>query len=123
MKIATGIIAMMLGLVALLQSCTVGTASHLIGDQASSDAGAAGVIAGFLIFVGGAFAFGLPSVSVFVFVAAGLLALTGAADFPDLQIWAMISVIFAGMAVVGWRSDRKKKKIAANAAGRAEKGA
>jgi hypothetical protein len=113
MKIATGIIAMLLGLIVLLQSCTVGTASHLVGNQASSDAGAAGIGAGFLIFVGGAFAFALPLVSVFVFAAAGLLALTGAADFPDLQIWAIISGILAGMAVIGWSSDRKKKRVPA----------
>lgn len=113
MKIATGIIAMLLGLIVLLQSCTVGTASHLIGNQASSDAGAAGVGAGFLIFVGGAFAFALPAVSVFIFAAAGLLALTGAADFPDLQVWAVFSGILAAMALVGWHSDRKKKRTPA----------
>lgn len=121
MKIATGIIAMLLGLIVLLQSCTVGTASHLVGNQASSDAGVAGIGAGFLIFVGGAFAFALPAVSVFVFAAAGLLALTGAADFPDLQVWAIFSAILAGMSLVGWRSGRKVKPTRA-AVGVAEQG-
>jgi hypothetical protein len=113
MKIATGIIAMLLGLIVLLQSCTFGTASHLVGNQASSDAGAVGIGAGFLIFVGGAFAFALPAVSVFVFAAAGLLALTEAGDFPDLQVWAVFSGILAGMALFGWRSDRKQNRTPA----------
>lgn len=109
MKIATGIIAMLLGMIVLLQSCTVGTASHMIGDKASSDAGGLGLIAGFLIFVGGAFAFGLPIVSVIVFALAGLLALMGAAEFPDLRVWATVCGILAVMAFYAWRSGRKTK--------------
>lgn len=115
MKIATGIIAMLLGMLVLLQSCTVGTASHMIGDKASSDAGGIGLIAGFLIFVGGAFAFGLPFVSVIVFMLAGLLALMGAAEFPDLRVWAIACFILATMAFFAWRAGRKSKVAAAQA--------
>lgn len=115
MKIATGIIAMLLGMLVLLQSCTVGTASHMIGDKASSDAGGIGLIAGFLIFVGGAFAFGLPFVSVIVFTLAGLLALMGAAEFPDLRVWAIACFVFATMAFFAWRAGRKSKAVAAQA--------
>ncbi|MFN3721277.1 MAG: hypothetical protein ACK4UW_20470 [Rhizobium rhizophilum] len=109
MRIATGIIAMLLGMLVLLQSCTVGTASHMIGDKASSDAGGIGLIAGFLIFVGGAFAFALPFVSVIVFALAGLLALMGASEFPDLRVWAIACFILAVMAFFAWRTGRKTK--------------
>lgn len=109
MKIATGIIAMLLGMLVLLQSCTIGTASHMIGDKASADAGGIGLIAGFLIFVGGAFAFGLPFISMIVFALAGLLALVGAAEFPDLRVWAVACAILALMAFFAWRTGRKTK--------------
>jgi hypothetical protein len=77
MKIATGIIAIMLGLLVLLQSCTIGAGSSLLGDQATADAGATGIIAGFFLFVGGAFAFGLPLVGGIILVVAALIAFAG----------------------------------------------
>ena len=52
MKIAIGIIGLMLGILVLLQSCTVGTASHMIGNEAGGDAGALGLLAGLLLFAG-----------------------------------------------------------------------
>ena len=108
MKIAIGIIGLMLGLLVLLQSCTVGTASHLVGDAASRDAGALGLLAGLLLFVGGAFAFGLPIVSTVTFTLAGLLAFAGSAEFPDLKVWGFASFGMAAMAFFAWRSGKKK---------------
>lgn len=108
MKIALGIIAIMLGILVLLQSCTVGTASHLTGDAATTDAGMLGILAGLLLFVGGAFAFGLPIVSTVIFVLAGLIALAGSTEFPDLKIWGFVSLGMAVMAFFAWRSGKKK---------------
>jgi hypothetical protein len=115
MKIATGIIAIMLGLLVLMQSCTIGAGSSLLGDQATADAGAVGIIAGFLLFVGGAFSFGLPMIGGIVFLAAALVAFTGIEQFPDLQVWAVMSFILAVMAFFAARSDRKKKNTSAKA--------
>jgi hypothetical protein len=112
MKVATGIIAIMLGLVALLQSCTVGAGSSLVGDQATTDAGAVGIIAGFLLFVGGAFSFGLPLVGGIVFLSAALVASTAVADFPDLQVWAVLSLVLAAMALFAWRQNRRRRTSA-----------
>lgn len=108
MKIAVGIIAIMLSLLVMLQSCTVGTASHVVGDQMTSQAGAVGLFAGLLLFFGGAFAFGLPIVSACLFTLAGLLALVGASDFPDLKIWAFVAFALAGLSFLAWRSAKKK---------------
>lgn len=113
MKIAIGIIGLMLGLLVLLQSCTVGTASHMIGNEAGGDAGALGILAGMLLFVGGAFAFGLPIVSTVTFTLAGLIAFAGSAEFPDLQIWGFVSLGMAALAFFAWRSGRKKVAAAA----------
>lgn len=112
MKIAIGIIGIMLGILVLLQSCTVGTASHLVGDAATGDAGSLGILAGLLLFVGGAFAFGLPIVSTVTFTLAGLIAFAGSAQFPDLKVWGFIALAMAVMAFFTWRSA-KKKKVAA----------
>ncbi len=113
MKIAIGIIGLMLGFLVLLQSCTVGTASHMLGNEAGSDAGALGILAGLLLFIGGAFAFGLPIVSIVTFTLAGLLAFAGSAEFPDLQVWGFASLGMAAMTFFAWRSG--KKKVAAGA--------
>jgi hypothetical protein len=113
MKIAIGIIGLMLGLLVLLQSCTVGTASHMLGNEAGGDAGALGILAGLLLFVGGAFAFGLPIVSTVTFTLAGLIAFAGSAEFPDLQIWGLVSLGMAAMAFFAWRSGRQKVVTAA----------
>ncbi|MCO5153926.1 MULTISPECIES: hypothetical protein [unclassified Shinella] len=108
MKIAVGIIAIMLSLLVMLQSCTIGTASHVLGDQTTSEAGAMGLFAGLLLFFGGAFAFGLPVVSACLFTLAGLMALLGAAEFPDLTIWAIIAFVLAGLSFFAWRSGKKR---------------
>lgn len=115
MKIATGIIAIMLGLLVLLQSCTIGAGSSLLGDQATADAGAVGIIAGFFLFVGGAFSFGLPMIGGIMFLVAALVAFTGVEQFPDLQVWAVLALVLAGMSLFAWRSDRKKRQASSAA--------
>ncbi len=113
MKIATGIIAIMLGLLVLLQSCTIGAGSSLTGNQAMAEAGGVGAIAGFFLFVGGAFAFGLPMVGAIVFIVAAFVAVSGADQIPDLRVWAVLSLVLAAMALFAWGSDRKKRKAGA----------
>lgn len=108
MKIAVGIISLMLGLLVMLQSCAVGTASHMLGEEAASEAGAMGLFAGLLLFFGGAFAFGLPLVSACLFTLAGLIALLGAAEVPDLSIWAIMAFVLAGLSFFAWRSGKRK---------------
>jgi hypothetical protein len=111
MKIAIGIISMFLGLLVLLQSCTVGTASQMLGEQATADAGAVGMLVGVLYFVGGAFSFGLPVVAMVVFAMASLLALAAGAsgNFSDMTVWAVVALILAVGAFFTWHLARKAK--------------
>ncbi len=117
MKIAIGIISMFLGLLVLLQSCTVGTASHMLGEQATADAGAVGMLVGLLYFIGGAFSFGLPVVAMVVFAIASLLAFAAGASgsFSDMTVWAVVAIILAVGAFFTWRSARKAKAAMNNA--------
>ncbi|MBP1885727.1 hypothetical protein [Sinorhizobium mexicanum] len=111
MKIAIGIISIFLGMLVLLQSCTVGTASEMLGDQATSEAGAVGMLVGLLYFVGGAFAFGLPVVTMVALTLAGLLGFAAASSgsFSDLTMWAVVALVLAVGAFFSWRSGRKAK--------------
>lgn len=109
MKIAGGILGLLLGLLVLLQSCTVATTASLVGHEAAG-AGAAGVLVGLLFFVGGAFAFGLPIVSTIAFVLAALLAFLAASEFPDMGIWGGVAVALAALCFFAWRSGRPRAK-------------
>ncbi|MCQ1573473.1 hypothetical protein NFO65_22360 [Neorhizobium galegae] len=120
MKIATGIMGIMLGLLVLLQSCAIGAGSSLTGDQAMADSGGIGMVAGFLLFVGGAFSFGLPLIGGIVFVIAALLAFMGADHFPDLKIWGVLSLALAVIAISAWRSGRKVKAAPSGVPGSVE---
>lgn len=114
MKIATGIIGIILGMLVLLQSCAVAAGSGLLNDQATGGAGMIGMFVGLLYFVAGAFAFGLPLVSAIVFVVSALFAFLASSqgDFNDLTIWGFISLVLAVMAFFSWRSAKKARVTA-----------
>jgi len=112
MKTALGIICIMIGIVVILQSCVAATGSALAQDENTYGASAVGMIAGLLVFVAGAFAFGLPKVSMIILIIAGLIALIASSNFPDMMIWAFIAF---GLAVLGFFAARQdKKKLAAS---------
>jgi hypothetical protein len=115
MKIAVGIIGMFLGLLVLLQSCTVAAGSGLLQDKATSGAGAIGMLVGVLFFIAGAFSFGLPLVAAVIFAVAGLFAFLAATQgtFGDITIWGVVALVLALMAFFAWRSGRKKKQVQA----------
>ncbi|WP_018700326.1 hypothetical protein [Amorphus coralli] len=112
MKIAVGLIGIFLSLLILLQSCAISAGSSLIDDQTTFEAGVVGVMVGFLFFFGGAFAFGLPIVSVVLFALGGLFGLAAAKDFPDLQIWGFVSLGLAVLALIVWRQSRRHRQKA-----------
>ncbi|TPI28806.1 hypothetical protein FJW07_30770 [Mesorhizobium sp. B3-1-9] len=106
MKIAVGIIGILLGLVSMLQSCAVATGGSLTSNHDLAGAGSVGLLVGLLFFIGGAFAFGLPLVSAIIFVVGSLFAFIAASSFTDMKIWAFADLILAAMAFFAWRSAR-----------------
>ncbi|MEO3385260.1 hypothetical protein [Mesorhizobium sp. CAU 1741] len=109
MRIAIGILGLALGMLVLLQSCAISIGSDVVGDATTSEAGGVGIIMGILYFIGGAFAFGLPLVSLIVFALATLAGLTiGTGVFADLQIWAYVALALAVLSFVAWRKGRRK---------------
>ncbi|RUU82760.1 hypothetical protein [Mesorhizobium sp. M7A.F.Ca.MR.362.00.0.0] len=107
MKIAVGIIGILLGLISMLQSCAVATGGSIAANHDLAGAGSVGVFVGLLFFVGGAFAFGLPLVSAIIFVVGSLFAFIAASSFTDMKIWAFADLILAVMAFFAWRSARR----------------
>ncbi|MCV6574359.1 MAG: hypothetical protein OIF58_01350 [Cohaesibacter sp.] len=107
MKIATGIIGLMLGLLVFLQSCVVTAGSNLANDQSTMQAGSVGILVGLVFFIGGAFAFALPKAAMVIFALASGLAflasMTG--SFGDMNVWGFAAMILATMSFF---SSRKK---------------
>src|SRR5918911_5018186 len=87
LRIATAIIALALMLVVGFQSCAASFGANLSHDQSASDAAGAGFIVAFLFLLGGAFAYGVPIVSVVAFLLAASIAWIAGytSDFRDLR--------------------------------------
>lgn len=72
--------------------------SELVSDAALSEAAAAGMGVGFVFPIDGAFAFGLPTVSLAIFALVALTAF-GAYDmasvFEDMAVWALVALVLA----------------------------
>ena len=95
MKIAVGIIAIFLSIIALMQSFTITGLSGLVEDKSMQEAGSFGVLTAFLLFFGGVFSFGLPKVAQVLFVLAFLVSLPAREAFPDMVIWGAVAVVLA----------------------------
>ena len=113
MKIATGIIGLMLGVLVFMQSCVVATGSSLAEDQSTMQAGSVGILVGLIFFIGGAFAFGLPRAAMVIFAIAGLLALIASTtgSFGDLTIWGVVALVLAVMSFFAGRKKALKTAV------------
>ena len=111
MRIATAIIALALMLVIGFQSCAASFGANLSHDQSASSAAGAGFVVAFLFLLGGAFAYGVPIVSVVAFVLAVPIALVAGftSDFRDLQVWGFVSIALAGMSFFAFRARRRTR--------------
>lgn len=105
MRIAAGIISLVIGFAVLFQSCAVAGLGSLVSPDSTT--GAIGMLVGFLLLISGAFSFQLPKVSVVICVIAACFAgLEAMNDFPDMKIWAVICLL---LAVMNYFAARKPK--------------
>jgi hypothetical protein len=109
MKIATGIISLIIGLIVFLQSCAVGIGGAIFADEVSSQSGSVGLFVAFLLWIAGAFAFALPKVAMVISAIAGIFALMNGAtsDYADMTVWGVIAFI---LAILEFFAGRKPKK-------------
>lgn len=106
MKIAVGIIALVLSMIVFMQSCTITGLSGLADDTASQEAGTFGMLTAFLMFLGGAFAFGVPRVATALLALAFLASIPAREDFPDMMIWGGVCAVLGLILSFTW--DPKK---------------
>lgn len=111
MRIASGIISLVLGVMIFLQSCTISIGGDIFGDKASSSSGSIGLLVAFLLFLAGAFAFTLPKVAMIFSTIAALFAfLNGAtSDFSDMTVWGVIALVIAVLNFFAGRSQKPRR--------------
>lgn len=111
MRIASGIISLILGLLVFLQSCTVGVGGAAFGEELAAQGGSAGILVALLFVIGGAFAFALPKVAMVAMVIAGILsiAIGATTTYGDMTIWGVVAIILAAMNYFGSRKPKDKQ--------------
>lgn len=110
MRIAVLILGLLLGIVMVLQSSLVAGLSGVAGDQATNTAGGGGIIMALLWLVACALVIAVPLVSTIIFVVAGLIGFAYAANFPDLGVWAAVSLVLAVLSFIGWLGKRRGER-------------
>lgn len=103
MKKVIGVISAVLFIVVFLQSCAAGIINVTnASDEASGTAGimlaVCMLIAGILSFISKA-SKGITITAAVFYVLGGLVGLGNVGRFADLQIWAVLNIIFAGMLI------------------------
>ncbi|WIV50718.1 hypothetical protein QQG91_13800 [Marivivens sp. LCG002] len=97
MKIAVGIIGIVLSFVSFMQSGLLTVASSVAEKQGVMQAGAVGMLMAFLMFLGGAFSFGVPKVALVMFIVNFLLSFVAKDQFPDAAFWGYVSLVLGGL--------------------------
>jgi hypothetical protein len=104
-KLVIGIISCVLFLIIIFQSCVVGAGNVMFGSRESS--GAAGFFLAICLLVAGIVGMATRNskgggITSGVFYAlGGFIGIISFGTFADLQIWAILSFIFAGVFILG----------------------
>lgn len=110
MKIATGIISLVLMLIVGLQSCAVSVGGTMAKDDNTSGAGFMGVVVALLYLIGGAFSFTKPHISIGTFAVSCIIGLYEGLTtrFQDMAVWGVVSLVLAIMSYYAYRGELKK---------------
>ncbi len=115
MRIGITIISIVLSVFALFEAWGVYVEGTLTNVKDARLAAAVGGTVAFGLLVGGAFAIGLPMVSLVIFTVVGAFALASVRMypfFPDLLVWGWVCIALAAMATYGWWEKRRAEKPA-----------
>jgi hypothetical protein len=111
MRLATLILSLILMIVVVFQSCTLGAFGTVTNNTVDTGAASSGMGIALLFLIGGAFVLPFPLVSTVVFALAGLIGSTAeTGKFADLRAWGWISFLFAAMSFVGWLGKRRRAR-------------
>lgn len=108
LKIAAGILSLVLGCIILFQSCAVGVGGAIFDEESAVQGSSAGMLVGLIFFIGGAFSFALPKVSMVAMIIAGILGIIAGTTtvYSDMTVWGVVALIIA---VLNFFAGRKKK--------------
>ena len=115
MRIATGIISILLSIFIGIQSCAVYVGGSLGSHKGLADSGALGIFVALHFMIGGAFAFQLPKVSMIIFAFSALWAYAAASgsSFSDMYIWGFVSIGLATMSYFAVKQSKKQSAVPA----------
>lgn len=113
MRIAVGIIGLILPIIILFQSCAAGVGGALAKDSSMSGGASFGFLVALLYIFGGAFAFQKPKVSKIIFIITGCLAIIGGmgSKFSDLIVWGVVAL---GLAAGSHSAEKTLRKQSQN---------
>lgn len=101
MKKVVGIISSVLFLLISLQSCVAGIGNTMEGSGEVS--GSAGLFLAFCLLVGGIITAisknsrGMTITAIVFYLLGGIVGIANVGSYADLQIWSILSFIFAGL--------------------------
>lgn len=110
MRIAVLVIGLVLDIGLFIQALAIFSLSNAIDRQDTATAGAVGVFMAFLWVVGCGLVIPAPRVAVGLFVMAALFGFAASGSYPDLAIWASISLVLAVMSYFGHRGKRTAQR-------------
>ena len=114
MRIAVMIISLCLTAIVGLQSCAVMVSANLAQRADVAGGGASGIIIALLFVLGGAFAMGLPNISMAMFTLAAIIGFIVGATTPygDMSVWGAVALVLAVLSYFGKRELRQKRQKA-----------
>ena len=100
-------LALCLVIVLLVHSFTGGIIGGTVGGTVI------GMVMAFLYLIGGAFAYGVPIASLWIFIICTLLgfAVASGTDFKSMYIWGWISILLAIMAYFAHKEKKNKQQM------------
>jgi hypothetical protein len=115
MRVAVLIIGLIIGLISMVQACSVyslsGASDALqgAGQSGTTSAGAVGILTALLILVAAGFVMPYPRVATGILIIAGLMGVVvgGSSKFQDQLVWGVAAFVLAAMAYVGSRQKRR----------------
>ncbi len=117
MRIAVLILGLILGGLMFMHTAMLGSLAGAAAGAGATQAkaitwsGFAGVIMALIWLVAVALVFPVPIVSVVLFVFAGIIGFAASANFPDIAIWAVVSLALAVFSFFAWIGKRKNDRV------------
>lgn len=113
-KLIIGIISIVLSVVVFFQATIVGLGEAIFAEEEATSGGF-GIVVAILMLIGGIVAIcarksiGGAIFCLIDYALAGLIGISFSANYPDLQVWGFLTLIFSGIFLLSLFVGRKTK--------------